>query len=107
LKILNNVSLNAALTLRQENRLEALRHFFHRVWKSCRDPEDYSEANALNLTAELDEHIREAKSEWDKIDQDLIKWFGAPGAAITSIGLTDFYRLPQLSLLRLQQVQLA
>jgi hypothetical protein len=90
LKIFNNVSLDAALKLRKDNRLEGLRLFFHRVWKDCRDSEEFSESNALNLTAELDERIGEAKSEWDKIDQDLIKWFGAPGAAISSVGFTGF-----------------
>jgi hypothetical protein len=90
LKVLDNVSLNAALTLRQENRLEALRLFFRRVWESCRDPEEFSDANAANLTAELDEHVREANAEWAKIDQDLMKWFGAQGAAITSAGLIGF-----------------
>jgi len=95
LKILNNVSLEAAFRLRNENRLEDLRLFFHRVWKDCRDSEDFSEKNAINLTAELDERIREAKGEWDKIDQDLIKWFGAPATAITAAGLTGF--LPSAS----------
>jgi hypothetical protein len=90
LKILNNVSLEAAFRLRKENRLESLRLFFHRVWQDCRDPEDFSEQNTMNLTAELDERIREAKGEWDKIDHDLIKWFGTPGAAISSAGLTGF-----------------
>lgn len=90
LKVLNNVSLEAALTLRKENRLEALRLFFRRVWKNCRDPEIFSETNAANLTAELDERIREAKSEWNKIDHDLVQWFGAPVAAISSAGLTGF-----------------
>jgi hypothetical protein len=90
LKILNDVTLEAAFRLRKENRLESLRLFFHRVWKDCRDPEDFSEQNTMNLTAELDERIREAKGEWDKIDHDLIKWFGTPGAAISSAGLTGF-----------------
>jgi hypothetical protein len=90
LKVLNNVSLDTALSIRRENRLESLRYFFYRVWKSCGDPDAFSEANATNLTAELDERIREAKGEWDKISQDLVKWFGAPGAAILSAGLTGF-----------------
>jgi SEC-C motif len=90
LKVLNNISLDAALNLRKENRLESLRLFFHRVWKSCRDSEEFSEANTKHLTAELDANIQEAKAEWDKIDHELVKWFGASGAALLSTGVVGF-----------------
>jgi hypothetical protein len=93
LKVLNNISLEAALNIRKENRLESLRLFLHRVWKSSRDSQEFSEANTANLTAELDAKIREAKAEWDKIDQELVRWFGtagAAGAALFSAGIAGF-----------------
>ena len=90
LKVLSNVSIEAALTLRKENRLENMRNFFHRVWRSCRDEQEFAEVNAANLAAELDDHVREAKVEWAKIDQDLLKWFGGQGAAMIAAGLVGF-----------------
>jgi hypothetical protein len=90
LKVLNNVTLNAAFTLRRENRLDSLRNFFHRVWRSCREPNEFSDKNAANLTAELDHCVKEAKAEWDKIDRELVKWFGVPGAATITAGIAGF-----------------
>jgi hypothetical protein len=67
-----------------------MRLFFRKVWKSCREPDIFSEENAVNLSAELNEKIAEADSEWRKIDQDLLKWFGASGGALVSSGLVGF-----------------
>lgn len=66
LKVLSNVPLQAALTLRQENRLESLRLFLRKVWKSCRDPDEFSDVNAVNLSAELRYEIAKADDEWKK-----------------------------------------
>ncbi len=91
LQILNHVSLNAALQLRKEKRLENMRLFFRKLWNSCRDPAEFSGANAVNLSAELDERIQEAKSEWKEIDRNLLKWFGTSvSAAIVSTGSVGF-----------------
>ncbi len=90
LKILNDVPMDAALQLRRNQRLEPMRNFFNRVWRSCHDAEPFSEANAQNLAAELDERIGEARSEWSDIDKELFKWVGASGGVLLSSGLIGF-----------------
>jgi hypothetical protein len=88
LKVLNAVPIEAAFRLREENRLESLRLFFRKVWKSCRNPNEFSAENAVNLSAELHEEVAKANEEWQKIDRQLLKWIGV--AAITGItGLID------------------
>lgn len=88
LKVLDNVGLENALRLRQEQRLEPMRQFFNRVWRGCREATPYSEANIQNLTAELDGKIQEAQTEWEKIDQELLKWTGGAAASLlTSVGV--------------------
>lgn len=90
LKILDSIPLSAALRLRQENRLESLRLFFRKIWKSCKNVDDFSEENSINLSSELADKIREAKSEWNKIDQDLLKWLGGTSGALLSAGLVGW-----------------
>ncbi|MGD0206269.1 MAG: SEC-C metal-binding domain-containing protein [Verrucomicrobiota bacterium] len=82
-KFLQNVPLNAALKLRKENRLEDMRGFMRKVWKSCGLDAPFSEEKSANLSAELQERIRDAESEWRKIDSELIRWFGGLGALAT------------------------
>jgi len=77
LKYLNNLSLEHALKLRQENRLGSLRAFLRKVWNDARSTELFSEANAKLLADELNEEVRKAEEEWKQIDRNLIKWFGA------------------------------
>ena len=90
LNVLTSGSLEAALKLREENRLEGMRLFFRRVWNACKDPDEFLDPNSLNLTVELDERVAEAKSEWRKIDQDLFKWFGAAGSALVAGAFANF-----------------
>jgi len=77
LKYLNNIKLEHALILRKENRLESLRVFLRRVWKSACSGEPFNEINAKFLADELNYEIRKAEVEWKKIDRDLLKWFGS------------------------------
>lgn len=77
LKFLNNIELHHALALREEHRLEGLRVFLRKVWKSAQTPEHFDEANVVLLADELTEEVRKAEEEWKKIDRDLLKWFGA------------------------------
>lgn len=87
LKYLNKLSLKHALILRKENRLESLRVFLRKVWKSARTTDQFSEANAKLLAEELKEEIIKAEEEWKQIDRNLIKWFGAElGAGLLSAG---------------------
>jgi hypothetical protein len=90
LKILDNVPLASALTLRQEGRLESLRLFLRKVWTRSREAEMFADENAINLAAELNEKIREAEGEYKKIDHELITWFGAAGAALLASGTVGF-----------------
>src|SRR6266566_1552737 len=90
LKILNNVPLQAALTFREENRLESLRLFLRKVWKSCRDPDQFADVNAINLSAELRDEVAKAEDEWKKIDRDLLKWLGGMGATLVTSGAVGF-----------------
>ena len=86
LKALDEVPIEAALSLRTDQRLESMRHFFRRVWKDCRNPEEFSEANAADLAAQLDEEVAIANEEWLQIDRDLLKWLGGAGGALVSAG---------------------
>jgi len=95
LKVLNDVSPMAAIDLRNDGRLENMRHFFRRVWQSCKSGEELDEGNAANLAAELDHQIAEAHDEWRKIDQTLLKWFGGQLAAIAAAA--NFGIAPALS----------
>jgi hypothetical protein len=89
LKVLDKVPLPAALRLRKENRLESMRLFFRKIWQSTRTPEEFSEENALNLAAELNEKINEAETEYKRIDRQLLKWIGASAVLLVS-GVGDF-----------------
>jgi hypothetical protein len=77
LKYLNDIRLNHALILRKEQRLQSLRVFLRRVWKSACTDEPFSEINAKLLADELEHEINKAEEEWKQIDRDLWKWFGA------------------------------
>ena len=76
-KFLNNLDLEHALILRKEKRLEHLRVFLRKVWKSACATEPFSEINTKNLADELVSEIRRAEIEWKQIDLDLLKWLGA------------------------------
>lgn len=79
LRYLNNLRLDHALTLRREGRLESLRAFLRRVWKDASTDNEFDSRNALLLTEELGQRVREAEEEWKKIDTDLLKIVGTAG----------------------------
>jgi hypothetical protein len=97
-KFLDNVPLDVALKLRKENKLEDLRSFFRRIWKTSATENEMDEKNTQYLADEMNHHIREANSEWEKIDRDLFKWFGlecagavATGHHAIASGTAEFY----------------
>jgi hypothetical protein len=90
LKVLDGISLEDALRLRSENRLESLRLFFRRVWKKAREPNDFDTSNATSLAAELDDQIKLAKEEWAKIDRDLMTWLGPAAAGLVAASFVGF-----------------
>jgi hypothetical protein len=90
LKVLGNIPLKAAFSLRRENRLEGMRSFFNKMWRACHGSDVFSESNAADLAAELNDKIREADHEWKKIDIQLLKWFGSTGGALVMAGAAGF-----------------
>ena len=72
-RYLDNVSLEHALKLRSEGRLERLRSFLLRVWKQARTESEFDEANALLFAEELRDEVAQAESEWKEIDDDILK----------------------------------
>ena len=90
LNVLNNIPVEIALRLRKEQKLESMRHFFNRVWRTCREPDVYSTANATNLAAELNHEVRNAENEWKAIDKQLVVMLGAAGCEIISAGVVGF-----------------
>jgi len=84
---LNNVPLAAALTLRQEGRLEGLRSCLRKVWDDTAGAAPFDERNVASLTARLEEEVRQAEAEWKRIDGELLKWFGSEAAtAVAAVG---------------------
>lgn len=75
-RFLDNVPLEAARTLREENRLEDMRSFLRKSWRAAAPEQAFDPAAATNLAAELNERMREAETEWSQINRDLAKWFG-------------------------------
>jgi len=87
MKVLNGIPVDIAFQIRQEGRLENMRHFFNRVWRSCRETEQYSSSNAVNLAGELDHEVQVAQAEWDKIDQQLLKILGSSVGLAVATGI--------------------
>lgn len=73
LRYLDGVTLEHALRLRSEGRLETFRAFLQRVWKAARSDQPYDSVNAKLLADELLGEIAKAEEEWRTIDRDLIK----------------------------------
>jgi hypothetical protein len=76
LRYLNNLELDHALKLRSQGRLERMRAFLMRVWKTASIEALYDDANARLFAEELSEQVRMAEEEWKTIDHDLVKVFG-------------------------------
>jgi hypothetical protein len=82
LKYLDDVSLEDALALRKDGRLEDLRAFLRKVWTQACDTKSYATVNGRLFAEELQGEIRKAEEEWKQIDRDLIKNAGAAGAGL-------------------------
>lgn len=82
LKYLNNVSIEDALKLRKEERLDNLRAFLRRVWKQACDPQSFDKVNGQLLAEELQGEVRKADEEWKQIDRDLLKNAGAAATGL-------------------------
>jgi hypothetical protein len=86
-KYLNDVSIDDAFRLRQEDRLGTLRTFLRGVWQQACDPNSFDKVNGGLLADELAAEVAKAKAEWDKIDQDLLTTgVGGTGAGLLAAG---------------------
>ncbi len=83
LRYIDCADLDLAVRLRNERRLTDLRLFFRKVWHSVSGDDSFRDSLAEDLAAELLEKINDAEGEWNKIDADLVQWFGAETAAST------------------------
>lgn len=84
---LNDVSIEDAFRLREEQHLSALRTFLRSVWKQACDPTSFEKVNGRLLADELAGEVAKAKAEWDKIDQELLKTAVAgTGAGLLAAG---------------------
>lgn len=90
LKILDNIDMNASFLIRKENYLGDMRHFFNKVWRECREPDPYSNANAVNLASELQFRIDEAEDEWKKIDREILKIFSKSATGVIAGCVSGF-----------------
>lgn len=89
-KFLNNVDSSFACGLRTDGRLEDLRVFLRRLWKTIDGSPDINKAESLarDFRDELTHEYHKAEAEWSKINQDLLNWTGGPGiAALGSAGI--------------------
>jgi SEC-C motif-containing protein len=82
-RYLNNLRLDHALMIRSQGRLESLRTFLRKVWKDASTADQFASENAVLLSEELTQRIRDAEVEWKQIDNDLLKVVS--GAAFTGL----------------------
>lgn len=84
-KFLDNVDNQFACRIREQGRLEQFRNLLRKIWTEIggsTDPEK-SHNLARDFADEIQDEYKHAKAEWDKIDQELIKWLGS-GAAVAA-----------------------
>jgi hypothetical protein len=81
LHYLNNLTLDHALQVRQEGRLESLRTLFTEIWDKARGDVPFSDDAATELARKLTDAIREADAEWGNIKSGLVKTIGTAVAA--------------------------
>ena len=96
LRFIDRADLALALRLRKEKRLEDLRLFFRKVWSHVAKGDPFADSLAMDLAAELQLHVREAESEWSKIDMDLVKWFGSEVATAGALAAGNGKILPSM-----------
>jgi SEC-C motif-containing protein len=88
-KFLDKVDPKFAYTIRQDGRLEGFRAYLRKIWKAVDGQPDPSKAQGLarDFRDELTQSYNDAKTEWDKIDLDLLKWATPTAAAGITAGL--------------------
>jgi hypothetical protein len=84
IKYLDNVELDFAFHVRKEGRLEELRSYFRKLWRSSSSHGSSIGAKAEDLAAEIREQVRTAEQEWTKINQSFTTW--TAGSAVVGLG---------------------
>jgi len=84
LRYLDDVSLEDALALRKDGRLEDLRVFLRKVWSHACDTSSFSAVNGQLFAEELRSEIRKAEDEWAQIDRELLRDTGGIGAGLAT-----------------------
>jgi hypothetical protein len=97
-KFLNNVDSNFVVEMRKEGRLEGFRAYMRKIWNTVGGDIDLSKSEklALDFRDELSGEYDKAKSEWDAIDRDLMKW--AVPAIAGVVGAVGGFATGQLAL---------
>lgn len=89
IKHLNGLTFTDLLKLRNDGYLEDMRGFLRRVWNLASTGDVLSEDNVENLSSELLHQINNAEGEWNKIDTNLVKWFGSESILGTVIAVAS------------------
>jgi hypothetical protein len=87
LKHLDGLSIEDILKLRDDGYLDNMRSFMRRTWNASTSGDEFDENRIDDLSSELMFHISEAEHEWNKIDKNLLKWFGTESILGISIGI--------------------
>lgn len=87
LHYLNNLTLDHALRLRTENRLEGVRKVMVDAWEKARTDDPFDERGAVDLANRLNDAVSEAEAEWQDVKAEVVKYGGAALATgIASLG---------------------
>jgi hypothetical protein len=86
--------------MRSEGRLGGFRKYLREVWKAADGSPNPAQANTLarDFSDGLQHSYQEAKSDWDDIDADLLKWGGGSVAAGLAAGLQSAFSSGKFSL---------
>jgi hypothetical protein len=76
---LDNVDSRFAYQMRNDGRLESFRAFLRRAWTAVNSDNDLDKMDSMarDFRDELKDEYQKARAEWQQIDTDLLKWFGA------------------------------
>lgn len=75
-KFLDKVDSKFACSIRQDGRLEGFRSYMRKLWNVVGGDPDPSKSEGLarDFRDELTQAFKQAQSEWDAIDRELLKW---------------------------------
>ena len=87
LHYLNNLTLDHALRLRKENRLQGVRTVMVDAWDRARTDHPFDERGAVDLANRLNDAVNEAEAEWHEVKAEVLKGGGtALATSFASLG---------------------